>query len=996
MSPVRILAVVLLLGALPLTRAESSGAAGLPTARGCLVRTWETDQGLADNDVRGAAQGPGGYLWITTAKGLMRFDGIHFTAVPPDPAWPASAAFVGGVFAAKDGAIWVGVRDVGLARLSTGGFEIAVSGIDHADLREGLRSFAEDGEGAPWFTCHASSAVFRWKQGVLARFGEKEGIVASGVPMVRAAANGRIWFANERAVGWFEGDQPRLAAPGPSWQAHQIAPARDGGMWVTRYDVLEKYHETGSRVRVADIAPIEGPRAVNQMHEDASGDLWLATTGVGLVRWRDGRFTRVPTAHNDVVFVTEDREGNLWAGTRGGGLERIRRSRFALHQAGADARNDHVVSVAADASHRLWLAPFRYPPVRAVTSENHTFSRLPGWGSGLINGITTALCPDPAGGVWIGTSTGLLGWRDGGFFSDLPQRSISSLLVDRAGDLWLATHEGALIRRSAATGACAFIPTDAGLLSVRALAQSADGQIWAGTEAGRLFRSADASGFIDVPLPDIVSGNNIQFIVPEADGALWIGVRRAGLFRWKDGSARMVPAGAGLPLGDIRSFAFGADGEIWIGTGDQGLLGIAHADLLAALEQPARPIPFLDPDRAEGVPAAVFVNGYQNSVARTRDAHLWFATTRGVLEIGPPLPPRPAHSSGVRVRIERVSLGGRPLVLDEAAPLALPPQAGALEIRYTLPLLSTPERVRFRYRLRESDADWIQAETQRTAVFTRLPPGAYRFEVQAADGDGPWLPGPASLAFSVRPAWWETHWFRLAAALAAAAALAIGVRHLVRRRFQARMRALEQRHAVEQERARLARDLHDQVGANLTQISLLADFAPSSPDCVAQLAEAARQAVDGLDAVVWAADPRHDTLDSLLHYLVRYTEDFLKPTEIRHRVDFPIDVPARPLTPDFRHHVLLIVKEVLNNAVKYSGASELRLGVTLSPDRLALVITDNGHGFDPVAASDSGNGLRHLRERAGALGGEARIESGADGTRLLLSVPWPRIDPLAP
>ena len=147
---------------------------------------------------------------------------------------------------------------------------------------------------------------------------------------------------------------------------------------------------------------------------------------------------------------------------------------------------------------------------------------------------------------------------------------------------------------------------------------------------------------------------------------------------------------------------------------------------------------------------------------------------------------------------------------------------------------------------------------------------------------------------------------------------------------------------------------------------------------------------------MWAADPRHDTLDSLLHYLVRYTEDFLRNTAIRLRVDFPLDVPARSLTPDFRHHVLLIEKEVLNNAVKYSGASEIRLGVVLSPDRLELVISDNGRGFAPVASADSGNGLRHLRERAGALGGLAEIESDSNGTRLSLRVPWPRIAPLAP
>lgn len=992
MPPVRAL-VALLLGASLGVAAQPAASPGLPRAQNYLVRTWETDQGLADNDVSGAAQGPGGYLWVSTAKGLTRFDGIRFTPAPINPAWAVDPGpvFNGGVFTAKDGAVWTNVRDFGVARLSAGRFEIVVPAADPASMRDGLRSFAEDSGGAIWFTCISSPVVFRWKDGVLRRFDESDGLVASGAPVVRAAANGRVWFANERSFGWFDGDRVRPVGPAPSWQFHQIAPARDGGMWVTRYDVLEKHYEDGARVPVADIAPIEGPRAVNQMLEDAAGDLWLATTGVGLVCWRDGRFTRVPTSHNDVAFVTEDREGNLWAGTRGGGLERIRRSRFALHQAGDDARNDHVVSLGTDTARHLWLAPSRYPPVRSVGPENRAFARLPGWGDGPVNGITTVLCPDPGDGMWIGTTTGLLRWRDGRFAAEPLQDFVSGMLVDRHGDLWIAPRQGALVRRSAATGALASLPAGTGLRAARALAQAPDGALWVGTDAGRLFRSPDGVAFSAVPLPPSVFGRSIRFIVPDSDGALWVGVGRAGLLRWRKDSARLLPPSAGLPLEDIRSFAFGHADEVWIGTGDRGLLGLSRADLLAAFDEPAGPVPFLAPDRAEGVPALVFVHGHQNAVTRAPDGDLWFATTRGLLEIGPPLPPRPASTA--KVLIERASLGARPLAVHDSAPIAVPPQAGALEIRYTLPLLSTPERVRFRYRLRASEEEWIHAETQRTAVFTRLPPGAYRFEVQAADGDGPWLAGSASLAFIVRAAWWETAWFRASAALAAAVALAGGVRHLVRRRLQSRMRALEQRHAVEQERARLARDLHDQVGANLTQIALLADLA-TSPDCVVQLADAARQAVEGLDAVVWAADPRNDTLDSLLHYLVRYTEDFLKPTAIRHRVDLPLDVPARSLPPDFRHHVLLAVKEAINNAVKHSGASELRLGAILDPQRLELTVTDNGRGFAPAAAA--GNGLRHLRERAAALGGEARIESDAGGTRLLLTIPWPVIGPLAP
>ncbi|MGB8355403.1 MAG: ATP-binding protein [Chthoniobacteraceae bacterium] len=247
---------------------------------------------------------------------------------------------------------------------------------------------------------------------------------------------------------------------------------------------------------------------------------------------------------------------------------------------------------------------------------------------------------------------------------------------------------------------------------------------------------------------------------------------------------------------------------------------------------------------------------------------------------------------------------------------------------------------------------------------------------------------PGSLAFTVPAAWWETGIFHATAVICAALLLGWLARMIELRRVRARMWRLEQEHALERERTHLARDLHDQVGASLTQIVLMADLA-TTPDCVSQLADSARKAVDSLDSIVWVADPVKDTLASLLQYLVRFAEDFLKPTGLRLRVDFSTDVPPRPLHPEFRHHVLLVVKEALNNAVKYSAGSEVHLGAVFSPETLAITIVDNGRGFEAGASVVDGNGLRNMRERAAVLGGECRVISAVgSGTRITLVVPW--------
>lgn len=245
------------------------------------------------------------------------------------------------------------------------------------------------------------------------------------------------------------------------------------------------------------------------------------------------------------------------------------------------------------------------------------------------------------------------------------------------------------------------------------------------------------------------------------------------------------------------------------------------------------------------------------------------------------------------------------------------------------------------------------------------------------------------LPFVVQAAWWETLAFRIFVGFLCVLLVALLVRLIALRRMAARIRRLEQEQALEKERVRIARDMHDNVGASLTQIVLMAELA-TTPESLSQLADSARQAADALDGVVWAVNPRKDTLASLLQYLVRVAEDFLKPKDLRLRIDFPVEVPQRSLPPEFRHHIFLVVKEALNNAVKYSAANEIHLGAAFGPTTLTITVADNGIGFEAAENAGGGNGLRNMSERAAALRGECRTDSrpGA-GTRVILIVPWP-------
>jgi signal transduction histidine kinase len=205
---------------------------------------------------------------------------------------------------------------------------------------------------------------------------------------------------------------------------------------------------------------------------------------------------------------------------------------------------------------------------------------------------------------------------------------------------------------------------------------------------------------------------------------------------------------------------------------------------------------------------------------------------------------------------------------------------------------------------------------------------------------------------------------------------------------------LERQHALEKERARIANEMHDDLGSSLTQIALLGELAnrdlertDRAGEHIRKITGTAREVFRAMDEIVWAVNPKHDTLSSLTGYLSKFAQDFLRPAGIRCRLDLPEQMPASPLAADERHNLFLTVKEALNNIVKHASASEVWLRVAVTESTCLIIIEDNGRGFDIPTARPGGNGLGSMRERLAAIGGELKLESQPNrGTRLSLVV----------
>ena len=418
--------------------------------------------------------------------------------------------------------------------------------------------------------------------------------------------------------------------------------------------------------------------------------------------------------------------------------------------------------------------------------------------------------------------------------------------------------------------------------------------------------------------------------------------------------------------------------------------------------------------RSEGLPSLQGTFGESPDALRSRDGRLWMPMRTALVVVDPEklgenVEPPPIFLSRASMDDRRIAWysGVLPQPTNPAAPvlalggadtlLRLPPGHRLLDFEFVAPSLAAPENVQFRYRLEGFEDDWVEAGGRRTARYPRLSAGNYVFRVTACNRDGVWNTVGASLRLVVTPFFWQTWWFRFAALAAFTLAIIAIVRYVSFRRLYQRLRLLEQQAALYKERARIAKDIHDDLGANLTQIVLLGELAQQdrgeperSAERSSTISATARQAIKSLDEIVWAVNPRNDTLAHLIDYAGQFALDYLRLAGINCRLDFPESPPAREVSTDVRHNLFLAIKEALNNIVKHARATEVWLRASATDDGLRIAIEDNGCGFDQPPQDAWADGLRNMRQRLSEIGGECRIESkvGA-GTKVSFELPWP-------
>jgi len=975
--------------------------------------TWRVEDGLPQSTVTCIAQSADGYLWLGTQNGLVRFDGVKFRVFDENNTPAIKNSRIVRLLSDKDGTLWVGTEHSGLVCLRNGQFtsyEVPGRGTTH----DYARVFCHDREGALWqVSCEWQ--LIKFLNGQFTVSSDSWSLSSPAAHALTCDVEGQIWVGtdSELAVlqeGRFQPVWGRMNEK--NFQVDFLSPSRGGGAWVAANGRLRKFEAGHWTIDLGAYTWTNWP--IYDLYEDRENRLWVATLGSGLFRYDTNgevlHLTSQSGLPTDFVrCVTEDREGNIWVGTEGGGLCRLKQSIFQTYGVKQGLASDQVMAVAAAQDGGLWIG------TDGDGLDHWKDGKVQHYGlnEGLGNGHAWSVIQDHHGIVWVGTWDGIYE-LDGGKFSGLSDGQtigwqVLAMYEDTEGNLWLGQQafQGITQLRNGKRTVVK-IPGTSANLDVRSFIEDHDGNLWVGTSEDGLYRMKDGK-FTHFGRKGGLGSNSIWCLYVDDQGVLWVGTCGGGLSRWQNGHFITWTTKNGLVNNVICQILEDARGNLWLGSYG-GIFRINKQELNQSTSDPDRDVHCVGYNLEDGLPSLECEGGFQPSGYRSHDGRLWFPTIKGLVVVNPERGSR--NSLPPTVVIEDVIANGTPnsetresgkASVGLSGNTSIPPGNQRIEFQFTALSFSAPTGVHFKYRLEGLEKDWEDAGTKRAAVYSHVPPGIYHFRVIACNVDGVWNEKGATVAVAVLPYFWETKWFLVLNVFTGLIAVVFFVRYYERRRMHRRLEQAERERAVEKERSRIAKDIHDELGANLTEIALLSEFAqdPTASQTQVQadmqkVTAKARNLTQMMDEVVWVVNPRNDTLEKFVTYTCSFAEEYLQTAKIACRLEVPEYLPEIILTADVRHNLFLAVKEALNNIVKHAAASEGRIQIALKPGMLILTIQDNGKGFlkDSATASEENvsagcqrDGLSNMRKRIESIAGRIELESlPGCGTRVKLMI----------
>lgn len=934
-----------------------------------------TGGGEVPAPVLGMAQGRDGFLWLATAEGLFRFDGIAFEPIRMGSAAgsedPPSAVMV-----ARNGDVWVALRrSHRFLVYRDGALRVAAPAAP-----EWIVELAEGRDGEVWaLTASHSAEVLRIAGGRWQRFGAEHGVPRDDALSLLLAADGTVWVSLCNSIVRLAPGAKRFALVRETPRANgRLSLDPEGRVWLS--ESAGSYPLTGPggrgspdrRVRpyVTDNALIRGAPMF-----DRTGNLWIATRYGGLERVAAGAPPGATAEHfrtsdglsSDVTNRPfEDREGNIWIGTEKG-LDRLRPStlRFEPRLAAPAAFGDKLM-VARDGS--------------VYVGQAHTLYRIRPGGDpvAILNDIhePQSLCEAPNGAIWVGFGAHILIWADGRIRRTIPRPEVRSIIYDcafdAAGDFWISAAAGGLHRYRQGQWERMYGPTSANGFTPMTMVRDSNGGLvvqwsdhllaWLDGKSPRL--RAIELGAADRDAVTLHAGRRGDIY---AAGAF-------GITRFHGGSIQRRPVHAPSDDSRINGMVQTPDGDTWLAY-PKALVRMRSADLARALADRSFSPPILALGAGEGLVSRPHSKS-QLALVQGGDGRLWVATETGTMWMDPHRIVRNAQPPPVAIK--SVLADGH--VYRDPASVLLAAGTSSIEIDFAALSFADPRRVEMRYRLDGFDRDWLDPGTRRQAFYTNLPPGRYRFRVIAANEAGIWNRGGAAVAFEIPPTFIQSRWFLVTCALVLLLVSWLLYRlRLAQVAGQIRSR-LEERLG---ERERIARELHDTLLQSVQGLVLrfqsVANRMPPEEEARAHLESALRRADDVItEGRNRVQDLRVSDGSSDLPGLLKDRAEGAGFDPAVH-VRIVVEGRPRPVHPLVSVELGRIAEEALFNVVRHAHAGAVEITIRFSRRELGVEICDDGVGLPPDICDAGGKpghfGLVGMDERARRIGGSFSIES---------------------
>ncbi|HKP38710.1 MAG TPA: two-component regulator propeller domain-containing protein, partial [Pyrinomonadaceae bacterium] len=887
---------------------------------------WTTDDGLPQNSVYAITQTRDGYLWLATVDGLVRFDGVHFRVFDQNNSRGLTSNRFTCLFEDAEGTLWSGTEDGGLTRYRNGQFKTFTT-ADGLPTNEVKQIQTNPAGGLLIATTNGWVTLLNDKFSPYSAKGSWYDL------KIRFTRSGSEWHYDQAGLHELRNGGERTFAIHGRVSDASLFESRDGSFWAG-IPTQQLVHITNGQLQsftTRDGLPaLPADAAIGSFVEDQQGSLWLGSAN-GLVRYRDGRFTTYTMANglssNGILSLFADREGTIWIGTTTGGLNRLTRQFITSYSTRDGLAGDSVYPIYEDRDGVIWIGTHRLCFFKDGVIKNLAGDSFP-----LALTDVQAIGQDADGRVWI-SSYEKIAYVENGRIVEPPQvvkniPGAQAIYTDRQRNVWFGSKDG--LFKLAGDVLTAYTTQD-GLpgKDIKVIHQDGSGTIWIGTYDG-LARFKDGA-FISFTIKDGLGSNRVRSIYEDADGILWIGTYDGGLSRLKDGRITPYKVTEGLFNNGVFQILEDARGNFWISS-NRGIYRVSRQQLNDFAAGRVDRINCIAYGKLDGMLNTECNGGRQPAGVKARDGKLWFPTQGGVVVIDPEAVP--FNNQPPPVLIEAVQVDGAPI--DFAGGLSVKPGQASLEIHFTGLSFIKPEQVRFKYQLIGQDADWVDAGTRRTVNYSYLPPGRYTFQVIATNSDGVWNNQPALMRIQVLPPFYRTWWFVTIALLAliglGAFAYTVRVNQLKRLNEARAVFSRQLIDSQEDERKRIAAELHDSIGQELLIIKnraalglkLLADPARAQEQ-IEQISGSASQAITEVRQIAYDLRPHHLDAIGLTQSLEELVDRVAGASQINltAEIDNIDDVGAQHVAIN----IYRIVQEGLNNLVKHSQAEEAKLSI---------------------------------------------------------------------